>query len=332
MFKRIVSLMLSICLFSVSLQGRQVPQQNQKGTPPTVAAKPSTLAQGIRKSVGFLTVTYLKDGRIQQISGTCFFTFYEDKRLGENRGFPYLVTNRHMAVPGVEVGHNYPVQKVTVRLNLRNAAQSVAATEETIPLGGDLHWTLPADEAVDLAVLAGRPDVEKYDFAEVPVSLFVSKQEIEEQRIDAGDNVAFGGFFYQFPGQRKIQPIIREGMLAMMPDEEVETTLHKPGHLYLADVHAFHGNSGSPLFVNLGGMRNGSLYLGSSYHLLGIISGYYLEDADFKLTVATTVEGTLHANSGIALAVPAYELKALLDSPTLQEARDAVVRAAQAKK
>ena len=84
--------------------------------------------------------------------------------------------------------------------------------------------------------------------------------------------------------------------------------------------------------VNLGGMRNGGIVAGCSYHLLGIVSGYYLEDADFKLTAATTVEGTLHANSGIALAVPAYELRALLDSPILQEARDAVVRAVQIKK
>lgn len=65
---------------------------------------------------------------------------------------------------------------------------------------------------------------------------------------------------------------------------------------------------------------------GYSYLLLGVVSGYYFEDADFKLTVATTLEGTAHANSGISMIVPAYELKALLDSPLCQAWRDSYVR------
>jgi hypothetical protein len=248
--------------------------------------------------------------------------------MGDSFGFKYLVTNRHMAVPGIENGVSYPVQKATVRLNLRSPGDGIASEQETFPLAGGLHWILPTDDAVDLAVFPGGPDQGKYDYLSIPVSMFSTKEEVVADQIDAGDNVFFAGFFYQFPGQKKIQPIVREGMLAMMPDEEMETTLHRPGYLYLADVHAFHGNSGSPLFVSIGGMRNG-LLTGSVYRLLGIVSGYYQEDSDFKLTVATTIEGTLRANSGIALVVPAYELKKLLDSPALQGMRDAFVQNAK---
>ena len=118
----------------------------------------------------------------------------------------------------------------------------------------------------------------------------------------------------------------------MIPDEKLETTLKKPGHLYLADVHVFGGNSGSPLMVNLGGFRNSGIISGFQYKLLGVISGYYHEDSDLKLTVATTLRGKLEQNSGIAMVVPADELKALLDSPALQAARDAEVASKNLKK
>jgi hypothetical protein len=69
----------------------------------------------------------------------------------------------------------------------------------------------------------------------------------------------------------------------VIPDEKLDTALKKPGNLYLGDVHVFGGNSGSPLFVNLSGMRNGSLSLGTRYGLLGIVSGFYHEDSNLQL-------------------------------------------------
>jgi hypothetical protein len=49
------------------------------------------------------------------------------------------------------------------------------------------------------------------------------------------------------------------------------------------------------------------------------------------LQVATTLTGTVAANSGIALVVPVDELKTLLDSPELVQRRDAEA-VAQTKK
>ena len=107
----------------------------------------------------------------------------------------------------------------------------------------------------------------------------------------------------------------------MMPSEKMVTTLDKLGNLYLADVHVFGGNSGSPVFVNTGGARNSGLGP-DHYWLLGIVSGYMNEDADFNLTVATTLRGTVRANSGICIVVPIDELKAVLEQPELQKMRD----------
>jgi hypothetical protein len=49
------------------------------------------------------------------------------------------------------------------------------------------------------------------------------------------------------------------------------------------------------------------------------------EDDELTLHAASDYEGTIHANSGIAMVVPVEQLKALLDSPELQRERDAAV-------
>ena len=123
-----------------------------------------------------------------------------------------------------------------------------------------------------------------------------------------------------------MEPIVRQGVIAMLPEEKLDTTLHKKGQLFLADLHAFHGNSGSPVFANLGGMHRGSLYMGDRYMLLGVISGYYPESAGFSVPAATVLTGEVRDNSGIAAIVPAEELIKLLNSDEVQAARNRAVK------
>jgi hypothetical protein len=331
MFKRISFLTLCACLIVGAAIAQQTPPPNTE--PQTSSTtQPLNNAAALKKLVGFLRVGFLKGGQAYVAAGTCFFVFYEDKRLGDNGGFVYLVTNRHVAVPGIDEGQHYPVQWTKIRLNLQSVTQAIQSEEVNIPLGVQLHWYFPSDDGVDLAVLPILPDQARYEYQAFPVSLFATKDAVAASQIAEGDNALFTGYFYQFPGLKKIEPIVREGILAMMPDEVMETTLHRPGQLYLADVHAFGGNSGSPLFVNVSGYRNGALTFGGfPYRLLGVISGGYTEDTDFKLTIATTMKGTFSGNSGIATVVPIDELKSLLESPTLKARRDAEVAAKKSK-
>lgn len=310
--KQISLFLIAISTVTVCAAG-QVPQS---AAPPSTS-RPEPFAKTLKKAVALIRVAYTKDGALMVAEGTCFFVLYEDKRLGENGGFMYLVTNHHVASPGIEDGKAYPVQGMHLRLNLRNSDQG--SEEATIPA----NWYFPADDSVDLALLPLLPDQTKYDYLAIPASIFATHDTVESRNISEGDSVLIEGYFYQFPGLKKFQPILREGILAMMPDENMTTTLKKPGHLYLADLHVFGGNSGSPLLVNLGGIRNGNLATGYDYRLLGIVSGYYHEDSNLNLTIATTAVGTLEQNSGIAMVVPVDELKALLDSPPLQAMRDA---------
>ncbi len=325
----------ALLILSAALMAPFVVAQSQQPLAPqsqsSSTTRPANLTTQLKKTVGLLRVRYLREDGPTEAYGTCFFVFYEDKRGGENFGFMYLVTNRHMAQPGIEDGKHYQALLTTLRLNLRNGVQG--SEESVVPIGEHLlHWVFPADDSVDLAVLPMLPSLERYDYVPFPLSALATHQLVEEQGIAEGEKILFAGYFYQFPGQKKFQPIVREGILAMLPDEKLDTTLKKPGYLYLGDVHVFGGNSGSPLFINLGGFRNGSLLMGDQYKLLGIVSGFYHEDSNLKLTVATTLTGTLEQNSGIAMIVPADELKALLDTPAVQATRDAAIAAKNSKK
>jgi hypothetical protein len=236
MLRRIRLLILCVCTITAHASAQTSQPVNQQPQSST-AAQPKSFTTLLKKTVGFLRVVYLKDDTLMEANGTCFFVIYEDKRLGENRGFIYLVTNRHMANPGIEDGNSFPVLSVHLRLNLSNSDQG--SQDGQIPIGGQMHWYFPSDDSVDLAVLAIAPDQAKYDYMTLPMSLFATHDVVEAQGIAEGDSILFTGYFYQFPGLKKFQPIVREGVLAMMPDEKLDTTLRKPGHLYLGDVHVF---------------------------------------------------------------------------------------------
>jgi hypothetical protein len=71
-------------------------------------------------------------------------------------------------------------------------------------------------------------------------------------------------YFSNFLNMRRVQPIVREGFIAMLPNELIETTLHKPGRVYLADIHVCEGNSGGPLFRVAGTTEQGDAIVPSS--------------------------------------------------------------------
>jgi hypothetical protein len=85
----------------------------------------------------------------------------------------------------------------------------------------------------------------------------------------------------------------------------------KKGSVFLIDAHSYHGNSGSPVFANLGGIHGGSL-AGDAYQLYGVVSGYYPERDGSTLYEATVLTGAVHDKSGITIVVPARQLKRLL--------------------
>lgn len=309
-------------LCSARQAAQSAPPVAAQQAPTATAAVIPPSAEEMRKTVAFLMVVY-RNGAVQGgVIGTCFFVIVPDKRLGENQGFIYLVTNRHVAQPGIDLGAPYEVQAVFLRMNLITPQGENQSVQEQIPLGGRFRWFFPSDPGVDLAVLPIAPDQKTYAYVPIPSSIIVDAEQLRTGDVGVGDPVTFAGYFSNFPGRNRMEPIIRGGVIAMAPQERFGTTLHKQGHLLLADLHAFHGNSGSPVFVNLGGLRRGALYVGERYKLLGVISGYFPESVGFSVPAATVLTGEVRDNSGIATIVPGEELIELLNSPEVQADRD----------
>jgi len=195
MFRRVSFFVLCAFLVVGSALGQQTPPPS--AVPQSTSTTQPLNAAALKKIVGFLRVAFLKDGQAYVAAGTCFFVVYEDKRLGDNGGFVYLVTNRHVAVPGIDEGQHYPVQWTKIRLNLRSITQAMESEEVNIPLGVQMHWYFPSDDGVDLAVLPILPDQARYDYQAFPVSLFATKDAVAASQIAEGDNVLFTGWGFR---------------------------------------------------------------------------------------------------------------------------------------
>src|SRR5208337_480563 len=280
---------------------------------------PGAVAQ-FRKSVVFIELKCDKGRQTLDVRATGFFVQYPDTRIPAG-SFSYLVTNRHAAMCWDDGRVPMKVASVSVKFNLRDGSSRVEALSQH----GNASWFLPADESVDLAVLPLLLDPKLVDYLTCPLSYFVTKEGLRSGNVSAGARILFSGFFYQFPGKNRIQPIVRQGILAMNPDEQLVNTTDRPGDVYLGDVHIFGGNSGSPVLIDVNSNRDNFMGF-PSYRFLGVISGLFYEDQNFNLKAATTFKGTMHANSGIALIVPADALKSLLDDPRVQGQRDADVK------
>ena len=265
--------------------------------------------------------------------GTGFFVLVTDSRLvlpeGTDKtqqiGFMYLVTNRHMVQPGVEVGKPCEVIDSVMLLNRKADATHRFPYAEAIGIGGGLRWFFSEDDSVDLAVSPITLSANIFDFTTIPTTAFVTSDQIKNNLVVEGDPVLFAGLFIQsFNELHTLEPILRSGILAMRPDGLLETTINKkPGHVYLAEAHAFGGNSGSPILIDTNKFAN--IISAPSYKLLGVISGEVLENSDLSLNVTTSFTANIGANSGVSMVVPADELLKILNSSQLQGERDAAI-------
>jgi hypothetical protein len=272
----------------------------------------------LRKMVVFIELTCTDSGNARLFTGTGFLVAYQHPQLRKDQHFDYLVTNRHVAECWDDQNQPRVVESVRLRVNLKNGSSKLADLSQQ----GNIHWYFASDDSVDLAVtpITLSPDVE---VLAIPLGMFVTKDFFAPNYVGEGAKIILAGFFYQFAGERRLQPLIREGILSMMPDEPLKTTTGKRGTVYLGDVHIFGGNSGSPVFIDIAGLRpNGVIQL-DDYRFLGTVSGYYYEDSDFNLEIATTVKGKQRANSGVSMIVPADLLKDLiLNDSDLKRMRD----------
>lgn len=307
----------------------------QGGSAPVAATAPQrSIVEQMKRSVVFLTTTCPKldehgnvvlgpDGKPIPVPyyGTGFLIGMPDQRLG-NRSFTYLVTNRHMAQPGIEDSKPCAVMSYEIRLDRKlpdsNGFYSTGGTFQPV-------WRYSTDAADDLAIAPIGIDDNVFDIVFLPTTLLLGKSDIEANKVEEGYSVLFTGLFIQYIQKFHSEPIIREGKIAMFPREKVQTTLKVPGDIFLVDCHVFGGNSGSPMFVNLRGDKVDGINFGYDYKILGVVSGEVFETASMELHTVASYGGTVVANSGVATVVPAQKILDILDLPELKALREAVV-------
>jgi hypothetical protein len=254
---------------------------------------------------------------VEQPLGTAFFVLYPDARGGPDFAFLYLVTAKHV----LKDGNGTFLKEVKLRLNRKDGRP--AEYLSNIPVSdatGKLVWFHDSDEAIDVAVIPLLPDQKLFDFKAIPVEWFVDDETFKKEKVEEGDLLHFIGLMTQYYGAQKNYPIVRRGTLAMMTDEKIETPTGLQ-HAFIAELASWPGNSGSPVFLNLSGMRNGNLTVGANHKFIGVISGGFLNK--FKGTVLdATVIGGNEFQTGISFIVPAARVKAILEAASARAHRD----------
>jgi hypothetical protein len=312
----------------------QTPQPTQT---PSIQIPSESIIEQIKKAVVFIqgsfvtTQVQVVNGVQQQkvvpatLTGTAFIIWIADPRLGSDKGQIYLVTNKHMLKePGANgtLGDGPFFANISMRVNLKQPApdgtQLSVLPIQVVDETGSLQWFVHSDETVDLAITPLVLDDRIVDFKELPGAMFANKEVLVKEKVDENDEVLFSGLFAWNPGTKKNLPIVRHGRLARLSDERIPLDRNHPDkttEVYLAEVMSFGGNSGSPVFLRLNPLREGTMNdFQHKYLLLGVMQGFFPEGVDFAVEVAE-VKGKAEQNSGLAAVVPCDKITEILNSP-----------------
>ena len=299
---------------------------------PILFGTPPAHAQAIteqKKSVAFaFGIVHMPDASknlttIYAPLGTVFFVYYPETRDGKDYGFVYVVTAKHVLK---DLDGTY-LKEITIRLNLKTPTPERGYEDVTgIPVADpqdnkNLTWFHDANEAVDVAAVPFLPDQKSVDFKAIPLSMFVDDTILRGDGVAEGDPAYFIGLMAQYYGRNRNYPVVRRGTLALMTDENIDTPTGRQ-RAFIAELLSWPGNSGSPVFLNLGGLRGNTLSFGEKLKFLGILSGGFNNVIEGSVLNTPTVHWGSGLPIGISYIVPADRVKVVLDSPAAQQNRD----------
>lgn len=257
----------------------------------------------ITKCVGFL---YIETHRGARPIGTAF-VIGVDHAHADGRVWTYFVTARHV----IDAARAYSADGfVYLRMNRRSGGVAYFRS------GPDFWLTHEADPSVDVAVWGFAPPTDDIDYLVYPRNSVATESLLAADQVGVGDEVFITGLFVNHVGAERNLPIVRVGNIAGMPSEPVSTPLGA-ADAYLIEARSIGGLSGSPVFVNLMGVRTlpGQLRIGGRHHLLlGLVHGHW----DMRATPDAseiTSDGLRDevVNMGVAIVVPASKITEIID-------------------
>lgn len=158
----------------------------------------------VKKTVSFV---YVKDSEWNYVpNGTGFFVGI---KLGkdEDSYMLYFVTAKHVIQ---DCNGNY-LPDIWIRINKKEW--------DSVPYPinlKDIRIFEHTDNCVDVAVFNLVPDKDIFDYKFIPDEMITNNDFIKNQEIEEGDDVFFTGLFTSHIGQKRNQPIVRFGKIALM--------------------------------------------------------------------------------------------------------------------
>lgn len=229
-------------------------------------------------------------------------------------GSRLVVTARHVIVGLQAKRPNLPI---AVWLNRDGGGRAVINTK---PQDWLFH---PSDDQVDAAVLAMPIPAEGFDHLAITRKMFAEDELIREYNVGVGDELYFPGLFVPHGGRDRNRPIVRQGTIAAMREEPVDTDMG-PIDAYLAEVRSIGGLSGSPVFLHLsdlwrdppGNDPGDPIPTQHEDVFFGLVHGHY--DAKSPLTSPLDLEAV---NMGISMVIPAQRIREVIEQEEIEMVR-----------
>ncbi len=269
----------------------------------------------IKTTVGFV---YIINNNEKVANGTGFFVGVINPE-NKNIGTSYFVTAKHVLQTSDR--KNW-LPGFFLRLNKKDG------TTEYIPIpiiteGEQKTVYTHTEPNVDLAIIPIYVNQEIFNYKFLPDSMLTTQNDFKDLKIREGTEIFFTGLFTPYPGYEKNYPIVRFGRVALITEEQIELGKGVKTNVYLVDTGSFGGNSGSPVFFQLGSDRGepNTIILGPPViKLAGVMYGTY-KDLQ-PLEVIKTAETSFAPSSmGIAIVTPAYKLHQVLFGEELTKKR-----------
>jgi len=239
----------------------------------------------IRKCVFFISidVEISKGERHKKYMGTGYIvsTGLTKHNDGQKPDFEYLVTAKHVIIAAKKESID---GKIYVEMNTNQGISKRIELNNWYPQN---DWE-DYDSSVDIQI-SPFPEIDKeqLDYIAFPDHAFYRTDEssIKSSSPDeypshygVGSEVFVTGLYYFRTGRKRIQPIIRSGIISMMADEKMSSGTYGDMDAYLVEVVSLGGLSGSPVFVRKSGYRSGPMSF--KFFLLGSIHAHWDEEVE----------------------------------------------------
>jgi len=286
----------------------------------------------VLQTVAFVTVPNSDNGKTEFVGTAFLVTIPSEAHDGR---YNYIVTAAHVA----EAVKGLPF---SLRVNTRDGKYRELSS--LTPTGGQMGWYRHKNKFVDAAVYPLFHLPNDVEWSGIYLENFLTARRIRDKDIGIGDETCCIGLFSLFTGERRNCPIVRMGNVAAMPHERIPISLDDEREgltkAYLLEMKSMEKLSGSPVFVshtNMVFLRDiemksvvqqyssvsDEVVRGpSTFHFMGLMHGHW------KLPLAEKLQRLLgpnisQLNVGIAVVVPAAQIRDILFDPRLIEMRKA---------